>query len=108
MGHALACHRRSSLAIGYLAIQWKPKQLQLNQMVVWDLDWSSKTIRGRAWFHLYSGNQERYDVEANTRPIGMVAPSSIPVVSIGLACPAMAWEDLIRRSLRTAVCPSIA
>ncbi len=69
----------SSLAIGYLAIQWKPKQLQLNQMVVWDLDWSSRTIRGRAWFHLYSGNQERYDVEANTRPIGMVAPSSIPV-----------------------------
>lgn len=70
----------STGGIMWLAKQWKPKQLIVNQLVLWDIDYPTQHAHGHSWFHLYSGSQKRYDLSAKIEAIGSFPTESKPTV----------------------------
>ncbi len=63
--------------IAAIARSWKPQMAAVNDCVVWDLDFESKHMLGRSWFHVYSGSQDKYNVRVE--PLAFWTSNSHPI-----------------------------
>ncbi|QDU74721.1 hypothetical protein Pan97_17340 [Bremerella volcania] len=60
----------ASVGIWFLATWWKGTSLKMNHVEVVDIDLESQLVRSTTWFHLFSPESKRYEVE--------LQPSTVP------------------------------
>jgi hypothetical protein len=71
------CSILASAGIAWISTTWKPKSAAINDCTVWDVDFETKQAIGRSWLHVYSGTQEKYDLQVVPKPFWKTADQPI-------------------------------
>ncbi len=69
----------SCFGIAMVNQRWKPIEPRMNEVTLWDFDYSTQLVQGRSWFHLYSGTRSTYRISGSALPLGQPEATAQPI-----------------------------